>query len=83
MKQWVVYILECKDGTLYTGVTNDLERRIKQHNLGLGARYTRMRLPVVLKWFKEIGDKSQAFKEEYRIKQLSRNKKITLINNEK
>ena len=80
MKQWVVYILECKDGTLYTGVSNDLERRVKQHNLGLGARYTKMRLPVVLKWSKDIDDKSQAFKEEYRIKQLTRREKMLLIN---
>jgi putative endonuclease len=82
MGQWVVYILECGDGTLYTGITNDLDKRIKKHNEGKGAKYTRTRLPVVLKYFKTVEDKSQAAKEEYRIKQLTRKQKQTLIENE-
>lgn len=76
---WFVYILECSDGTLYTGCTNDLNRRVEQHNKGKGARYTRMRLPVVLKASFEAKDRSDAMKEEYRIKQLSRKEKLQLI----
>lgn len=79
---WCVYILECKDGTLYTGVTNNLERRIKQHNSGKGAKYTSIRKPVILKYFEEINDKSLAYKREYQIKQLTRKEKLKLINNE-
>lgn len=78
----MVYILECSDGTLYTGITNDLDNRIKTHNTGKGAKYTRIRRPVVLRYFKEVENKSQAAKEEYRIKQLTRNEKQKLIENE-
>lgn len=78
---WYVYILECSDGTLYTGITTDLNRRIETHNKGKGAKYTKARLPVVLRVSFEAEDRSQASKEEYRIKQLTRIEKLTLIKN--
>ena len=74
-----VYILRCADGTLYTGWTNDLPRRVQSHNNGVGGRYTRSRLPVELVYFEEYGDKQQAQRREYAIKQLSRNEKERLI----
>lgn len=77
---WYVYILECSDGTLYTGITTDLNKRIKTHNNGKGAKYTRTRIPVVLRASFEATDRSHASKEEYRIKQLSRKEKLSLIN---
>lgn len=77
---WYVYILECSDGTLYTGITTDLDKRLKTHNNGKGAKYTKARLPVVLKASFEAKDRSSASKEEYRIKQLTRKEKIELIN---
>lgn len=77
---WYVYILECSDGTLYTGITTDLDKRVKTHNNGKGAKYTRVRLPVALKVSFEAEDRSSASKEEYRIKQLSRKEKLELIN---
>ena len=77
---WYVYILECSDGTLYTGITTDLDKRLKTHNNGKGAKYTKARLPVVLKASFETADRSEASKEEYRIKQLSRKQKLELIN---
>jgi putative endonuclease len=77
---WYVYILECSDGTLYTGITTDLDKRLKTHNNGKGAKYTKARLPVVLKASFEAEDRSSASKEEYRIKQLTRKEKLKLIN---
>lgn len=76
---WFCYILECSDGTLYTGITNDLEMRIKTHNLGNGAKYTRNRLPVKLKWSKIVENRSEASKLEYRIKKLNRSQKLILF----
>lgn len=78
---WVVYILQCIDETLYTGITNNLEKRIKQHNSNKGAKYTRGRGPVKLVFFTSVDDKSQAAKEEYRIKKLSKEKKLEMIKN--
>jgi putative endonuclease len=74
---WFVYIVQCSDETLYTGSTNDLERRIKQHNDGKGARYTSGRRPVKLVRSFEVENKSAALKLEYKIKQLPREKKLT------
>ena len=74
-----VYIVECKDGTLYTGWTTDLKRRISEHNQGKGAKYTRSRYPVELKYFEEIETKQEAMKREWKIKKLSRKDKIELI----
>ena len=79
--QWFVYIIECCDNTLYTGITNNLDNRIKTHNQGKGAKYTRARRPVTLKYYEIASDKSSASKREIAIKKLSRNQKIKLINN--
>ncbi len=77
---WYVYIVECSDGTLYTGISTDVERRILTHNKGKGAKYTKTRLPVVLRAYFKVKDRSEASKEEYRIKQLTREEKLKLIN---
>lgn len=74
-----VYILRCSDDTLYTGWTNDLEKRIKAHSNGTGAKYTRGRGPVELVYFEEFDDKKEAMKREYEIKKYSRSKKQWLI----
>jgi putative endonuclease len=73
------YIVECSDGTLYTGYTNDLEKRIKAHNSGKGAKYTRPRLPVTLVYFEEYETKELAQSREWHIKRLTRAKKLELI----
>lgn len=76
---WYVYILKCSDGTLYTGSTNDLEHRLRTHNSGRGAKYTRSRLPVELCYSEEVPDKSSALRREIAIKALTRDKKLELI----
>ena len=76
---WFVYILECADGTLYTGMTNDIERRLDQHNAGTAARYTRARTPVKLVYQEKSENRSTALKREYAIKQLTRKQKDQLI----
>lgn len=73
------YILECSDGTYYTGWTTDPERRVKQHNKGLGARYTKTRRPVKLVYLEEQPDKVTALKRERAIKALPRKKKMELF----
>lgn len=73
------YIVECSDHTLYTGWTNDLEKRIQAHNEGKGAKYTKTRRPVRLVYFETFPTKEEAMSREYRIKQLSRRKKQQLI----
>lgn len=80
MKQWYVYILQCSDGTLYTGSTDDVTRRLAVHNSGKGAKYTRSRRPVVVVYTEECESYSAALKREYAIKQLTRQQKIELIN---
>lgn len=77
-----VYILECSDKTLYTGWTNDINKRIERHNSGKGAKYTRGRLPVKLVYFELLDNKSLALKREIEIKKLSKKDKLLLINNE-
>lgn len=74
-----VYILECSDKTYYTGWTKDLEKRIKTHNQGKGAKYTRGRRPVKLIYFENFNGKIEAMKREYEIKQMSRKEKEKLI----
>jgi putative endonuclease len=74
-----VYIVRCSDDTLYTGYTNDLDRRIQMHNDGQGAKYTKGRRPVKLVYSEEFKSKSKAMKREYEIKQLKRTKKVLLI----
>ncbi len=73
------YILECADGTLYTGWTTDLERRVGMHNSGRGARYTRMHRPVKLIYFEPYPDRSSAMKRERAIKTMTRQQKQKLI----
>ena len=73
------YILKCSDNTLYTGWTNNLEKRIKDHNDGNGAKYTKPRRPVELVYFEEFETKEEAMKREYAIKRLSRIQKELLI----
>ncbi len=80
---YYTYILECSDTTLYTGYTNDLEKRISVHNSGKWAKYTRSRLPVKLVYSESFESASEARKREYAIKQLSRNEKEKLINSKK
>ncbi|HHX59921.1 MAG TPA: GIY-YIG nuclease family protein [Epulopiscium sp.] len=74
-----VYILECSDGTYYTGYTNDIKKRITAHNEGKGAKYTRGRSPVALKHVETYETKSEAMKREYSIKKLSRIEKQRLF----
>lgn len=73
-----VYILRCSDGTLYTGWTNELKKRVSAHNAGKGARYTASRRPVALVYCELCRDKSRALKREARIKKLSRRQKLAL-----
>ncbi|WP_066889976.1 GIY-YIG nuclease family protein [Clostridium nigeriense] len=76
-----VYILRCSDDTLYTGWTTSLEKRLKAHNDGKGAKYTKARLPVEIVYYEKFEDKKDAMKREYAIKQLSRKEKLKLIEN--
>lgn len=78
-KQWVVYILECGDGTLYTGITDDLEKRLQAHRSGRGAKYTRGRGPLTLRYREACADHGAALRREYAVKQLSRVQKLALI----
>lgn len=73
------YILQCSDGTYYTGWTNDLEKRLDAHNTGKGAKYTKARRPVTLMYYEMFATKEEAMKREYAIKQLNRKKKMELI----
>lgn len=74
-----VYMVRCVDDSLYTGYTTDLERRIKTHNEGKGAKYTRARLPVRLVYFKEVESMSEGLKLEAKLKKLSKKKKEDLV----
>ena len=76
---WQVYLLPCSDNSLYCGTTTDIARRLLEHNRGVGSRYTRTRLPVRLVWSSGELTKSEAFKEEYRIKRLSKVVKEEII----
>lgn len=72
------YILKCADGTLYTGWTNNLEKRIACHNAGKGAKYTKTRLPVEMVYYEEFSTKQEAMRREWEIKQLTRKDKLKL-----
>ena len=78
-KGWLLYLLACSDNTLYTGITNDLARRVKQHNDGTASRYTRSRLPVKLVYQERCRGRSSALKKEYAMKQLTRKEKKAYI----
>lgn len=75
----VVYMLRCSDGTLYTGWTNNIEKRLKAHNAGKGGKYTRARTPVELVYLEEYGTKREAMSREVKLKQLTRKEKEELI----
>ena len=77
-----VYMVECADKTLYTGWTTDVERRLKAHNAGRGAKYTRERGPVRLVYIEEVADRRAAMKRELEIKRMRRAKKLQLISSE-
>lgn len=79
MNKAYTYIVECRDKTLYTGWTNDLTKRMEAHNQGKGAKYTKPRLPVVLKYYESFETKQEAMRREYEIKQLKREEKWKLI----
>lgn len=79
MAEAYTYILVCGDGSLYTGWTNDLGKRVKTHNAGQGAKYTRSRLPVRLVYFETFADKQAAQRREWQIKKLTRAQKLALI----
>jgi putative endonuclease len=74
-----IYMLECADGTLYTGWTTNPDRRVKEHNAGRGALYTRWRRPVALRYLEQAPDRSSAQKRENAIKKLTREKKLLLV----
>ena len=76
------YIVQCSDGSLYTGWTNNIEKRINDHNSGRGAKYTKSRLPVVLAYWEEFKTKEEAMRREWEIKQLDRKAKLELISRE-
>lgn len=81
MKNWYVYIVQCSDGSLYTGITKDVKRRMEEHNSNnrLGARFTRARRPVSLVYEEVLNSRSQAARREYEIKLLRRKDKLALI----
>ncbi|OGL78524.1 hypothetical protein A3E39_01550 [Candidatus Uhrbacteria bacterium RIFCSPHIGHO2_12_FULL_60_25] len=80
MSPWFIYILRCADGSLYTGITKDVQSRIEKHNDGTGAKYTRSRRPVVLVWSKRTTSASAAMKREARIKGWARTQKEHFLN---
>ena len=78
-KSHCIYVLECNDGTLYTGYSNNVEKRIVTHNSGKGAKYTRSRTPVTLKYTEKFKTKEEALSAEYHFKRLKREKKLEII----
>ena len=76
---WYLYILRCRDDSLYTGITTDVEKRLEMHRSGKGAKYTRGRAPLELVYREKCGDHSQALKRELEIKALTRKEKLLLI----
>jgi len=78
MKEWFVYIVECSDGTFYTGISDEVDRRVAMHNAGKGAKYTRGRRPVILRYVEEVANKSEALARESEIKCWKRAKKRLL-----
>ena len=76
---WFVYVLKCKDETFYTGITNDMRKRLDTHNKGVGAKYTASRRPVTLIYLEFASDRSSASKREAEIKKMKRKEKIQII----
>jgi putative endonuclease len=81
-QKWYVYILRCADETLYTGITNHLERRLKAHNAGTGSKYTRARRPVAMVYQEEVETKGDALRRELAIKAMTKHQKQSLIENQ-
>ena len=79
MIQWTVYMLRCRDGSLYTGITNDLARRLAAHRAGTASRYTRTHRPVRLAYQEPAADRSAALRREAAIKRLARHDKLVLV----
>lgn len=79
---WYVYMLHCGDDTLYTGITDDVQKRLAAHRAGKGAKYTRGRGPLELAYFEQVPDKSSALRREYEIKRLTRQEKLKLMEKE-
>ena len=82
-KAWFLYLVQCADGSLYTGITNNVPRRCKQHNAGTASRYTRTRLPVELIYQESHASRSVALKRELAIKAMTRQEKESLIRSER
>ncbi len=78
-RRWWVYLLRCRDGSLYAGATNDLDRRVRAHGKGRASRYTRSRLPVVLVHSERVADRSAALRREAALKRLPRAEKLALV----
>ena len=76
---WVVYVLRCRTGQLYTGCTTDLERRLREHNSGVGSKFTRSRLPVAVVYEERLGSRSEALRRERAIKGMDRREKLRLV----
>ena len=79
MKDWWVYILECRDGTFYTGITDDIQSRLVVHNEGKGARYTKGRGPVLLRYSEKVQGRGEATRREVEIKKMNRSEKMRLM----
>ena len=79
MNNWYVYIVECSDSTLYTGITDNVKARILAHNTGKGAKYTKGRGPVILRYTEVLMNRSEATKREMEIKKMTRKKKLNLV----
>ena len=79
-KKWYLYILECNDGSLYTGITDDVERRLNAHQKGKGAKYTRGRSPLLLRYTEICDNHSVALKREIQVKNLTKAQKMQLFN---
>ena len=79
---WSIYLIRCSDGSLYTGITTDVIRRLEMHRTGKGAKYLKTRRPLELVFSKEVGNRSQASKLEYAVKQLSKAKKEQIVSGE-
>lgn len=77
---WFLYMLRCRDNTLYTGITTDLSRRLNEHNQGTASRYTRSRRPVAITYHEECPDRAAALKREHAVKKLSRREKEMMLN---
>ena len=78
-KLWYLYILECGDGSLYTGITDDVQKRLSAHNSGKGAKYTRGRRPLIVRYSEECTSHSAALRREIEVKRMTRTEKLALI----